>query len=181
MGIRIGVRKRTGRRQDQMSRGNGEILYIRRWQYGEENFVYLLSYVLAPRSSDVSSQFRRLQSDRRGGRSWNEARTREEAGSGYAEEPISTSIFAKHYRYDDAARVQQPVHVRAPGVPRRVREPPPAFRNTFLLLLARDATTRIANSRIIESWAAAGNPLDKICIPLGARCVSTVSIAALLW
>lgn len=32
--------------------------------HGEENFVYLSSYVLASRSSDVSSQFRRLQSDR---------------------------------------------------------------------------------------------------------------------
>lgn len=31
--------------------------------YGEENFVYLSSYVLASRSSDVSSQFGRLQSD----------------------------------------------------------------------------------------------------------------------
>lgn len=32
-------------------------------RYGEENFVYLSSYVLASRSSDVSSQFGRLQSD----------------------------------------------------------------------------------------------------------------------
>jgi len=38
-----------------------EIFVSRR--YGEENFVYLSSYVLASRSSDVSSQFGRLQSD----------------------------------------------------------------------------------------------------------------------
>lgn len=78
-----------------------------------------MSYVLAPRSSDVSSQFRRLQSDRRGRRGLKRGQKRGGGGEGeggYAKEPISTSIFAKHYRYDDAARVQQPAHVRAPGV-----------------------------------------------------------------
>lgn len=77
-------------------------------RYGEENFVYLSSYVLASRSSDVSSQFGRLQSDqlqlqaegnRKGRKKTREMRIARIRGgpSRKVKEPISTPIFAKHY------------------------------------------------------------------------------------
>lgn len=80
--------------------------------FGVENLVYLSSYVLASRSSDVSSQFRRVHPDRAG------LETRAERG-GARKRTISTSIFAKHY-----TTTTQRIHVDSLTFPPNTFSPP---------------------------------------------------------
>ena len=115
---------------------------IRRQQYGEENFVYLLSYVPAPRSSDVSGQFRRLQSDRRVG----ETETGPERGgtwkSRFLRQYLRNITLRRRSIYsptDTRTNLDVPVHPRAS----------PAFRNNFLSSRCNNES-RIPHYRIMS-------------------------------
>lgn len=67
--------------------------------YGEENFVYLSSYVLASRSSDVSSQFGCLQSDQL------QAREKRENGGGRGRPSVDRIHRAKSKGADFCANI----------------------------------------------------------------------------
>lgn len=112
--------------------GIAEEIFVSVMVYSEENFVYLLSYVLAPRSSDVSSQFRCLQPDRRvargglkrgqnGGGTWKSRFLRQYLRN-ITPRRCSTYSPAEHVRI--LARAS-PTH--SPSAPSS-----PSFRNTFL-------------------------------------------------